>query len=141
MRIIVSTDSSKYAEIANQYGAETPFLRPDEISGDLSTDYECIKHCINWLYNNENYNPDIILHLRPTQPCRKVKDIIIVEEDYINWVWLSVINIFLALGWLLSLIHYTPAVELGGRELFAFHLSSSVFAFNKLKYTMAERNE
>ena len=73
--------------------------------------------------------------------CRKVKDIIIVEEDYINWVWLSVINIFLALGWLLSLIHYTPAVELGGRELFAFHLSSSVFAFNKLKYTMAERNE
>lgn len=75
MRIIVSTDSSEYAKIANQYGAETPFIRPHEISGDLSTDYECIKHCIDWLNDNENYNPDIILHLRPTQPCRKVKDI------------------------------------------------------------------
>jgi len=75
MKIIVSTDSSEYAKIANQYGAETPFLRPSEISGDLSTDYECINHCIKWLNNNQNYNPDIILHLRPTQPCRKVEDI------------------------------------------------------------------
>ena len=36
MRIIVSTDSQQYATIANNYGAETPFLRPPEISQDLS---------------------------------------------------------------------------------------------------------
>ena len=36
MRIIVSTDSQEYATIANSYGAETPFLRPSEISQDLS---------------------------------------------------------------------------------------------------------
>ena len=41
----------------------------------VSTDYECIKHCVSWLKVNENYNPNIILQLRPTQPCRKVKDI------------------------------------------------------------------
>ena len=75
IKIIVSTDSEEYAKIAREYGAETPFLRPSEISGDFSTDYECIKHCVDWLKENENYVADIILHLRPTQPCRKVVDI------------------------------------------------------------------
>lgn len=75
IRTIVSTDSEEYAIIAKKWGAEVPFLRPKEISGDLSTDYECINHCVNWLKNNDNYIPDIIIHLRPTQPCRKIDDI------------------------------------------------------------------
>ena len=75
MRIIVSTDSQQYATIANNYGAETPFLRPTEISQDLSTDYECIKHCLDWLKNNENYIPHIVLQLRPTQPLRNIETI------------------------------------------------------------------
>jgi CMP-N,N'-diacetyllegionaminic acid synthase len=75
MRIIVSTDSKEYADIANKYGAETPFLRPEEISQDDSTDYQFIKHAVEWLKDNENYYPDIILQLRPTQPDRKVSDI------------------------------------------------------------------
>ena len=32
-------------------------------------------------------------------------------------------NIALGLGWAASLLHYTPAIEIGGRELFAFHLA------------------
>lgn len=75
IKIIVSTDSPIYKEIAIGYGAECPFTRPQEISQDLSTDYECVKHCIDWLKDNQNYEPDIILQLRPTQPCRKVVDI------------------------------------------------------------------
>ena len=75
MRIIVTTDSNEYASIANKYGAETPFLRPTEISQDNSTDFEFIKHAIEWLKENENYYPDIILQLRPTQPARKINDI------------------------------------------------------------------
>jgi len=38
-----------------------PFLRPKEISDDLSTDYEMIKHCLDWLEQNEKYKPDIIV--------------------------------------------------------------------------------
>lgn len=75
MRIIVSTNSKEYSNIAKKYGAEIPFLRPDEISQDLSNDYQFITHALNYLKKNEKYDPDIILHLRPTQPCRKVKDI------------------------------------------------------------------
>ena len=75
MKIVVSTDSKEYADIAMKYGAEVPFLRPPEISGDLSTDYECMKHSVEWLKQNQQYYPDIVLQLRPTSPLRKVEDI------------------------------------------------------------------
>ena len=75
MKIIVSTDNQEYADIAIKYGAKVPFLRPSNISDDLSTDYEFINHCMNWLKTNENYTCDIILQLRPTSPTRNVEDI------------------------------------------------------------------
>lgn len=75
MRVVVSTDSSNYAKIAEENGAEIPILRPVEIAGDLSTDYEFIKHMVDHLIESEKYYPDIILQLRPTQPIRKVEDI------------------------------------------------------------------
>ncbi len=48
-RTIISTDSQIYVEIAREYGAETPFLRPPEISQDLSTDLEVFEHALQWL--------------------------------------------------------------------------------------------
>jgi CMP-N,N'-diacetyllegionaminic acid synthase len=75
MRIIVSTDSERYAAIARNYGAECPFLRPPELSGPLSTDVDCMQHCLQWLKEQENYVPDFVLHLRPTQPLRLIADI------------------------------------------------------------------
>ena len=75
MKIILSTDNQEYADIAIKYGAEVPFLRPSNISDDLSSDFEFINHCVNWLKNNENYTCDIILQLRPTSPTRKIEDI------------------------------------------------------------------
>lgn len=74
-RTIVSTDSAAYAKIARQYGAETPFLRPATLAQDLSTDLETFEHALNWLRENEGYVPDIIVHLRPTYPARRVVDI------------------------------------------------------------------
>jgi CMP-N-acetylneuraminic acid synthetase len=62
-KAIVSTDSSRYAEIAKTYGA-TPLLRPPEISTDSSGDIDYIKHFM------DNYNADYIVLLRPTTPLR-----------------------------------------------------------------------
>ncbi len=73
MKIILSTDSEKYRDIGLQYGAEVPFLRPKNISGDLSNDYECFKHCVDFLEKNENYKSDFIVQLRPTYPTRTVE--------------------------------------------------------------------
>lgn len=75
MRIIVSTDSEEYSTLSKNLGAEVPFLRPKEISQDLSTDYQFIKHALDYLEKEENYIPDIVLQLRPTQPLRRVDDI------------------------------------------------------------------
>jgi len=84
-RVIVSTDSSEYGEIAIEYGAEVPFLRPKEISGDSSTDLDLFLHALNWFNEYENFIPEYFLHLRPTTPLR---DPIIMEEAvkmfYIN---------------------------------------------------------
>jgi CMP-N,N'-diacetyllegionaminic acid synthase len=69
-RVIVSTDSTEYAEIAQKYGAEIPFIRPAEISGDKSTDIEFFKHLIEWFRHKEDYIPEYLVHLRPTTPLR-----------------------------------------------------------------------
>lgn len=79
-RVIVSTDSEEYAEIAKEYGAEVPFLRPNEISGDKSTDFDLFLHALNWFKENENLIPEFILHLRPTTPLRNPK----IMEDAIK---------------------------------------------------------
>jgi len=68
-RVIVSTDSIDYADLAIEAGAEVPFLRPREISMDDSTDYEFISHAINWMNENGD-EPSLIAHMRPTTPYR-----------------------------------------------------------------------
>lgn len=68
-RTIVSTDSEDYAQTSRKMGAEVPFLRPAEIAGDRSTDYDFIKHALDWFAQNDS-EPDYIVHIRPTTPFR-----------------------------------------------------------------------
>lgn len=74
-RVIVSTDSEKYADIAREYGAEVPFMRPAEYATDTALDFEVFFHCLTALKEIENYVPDIVVQLRPTYPIRKIDDI------------------------------------------------------------------
>jgi len=69
-RVLISTDSVEYAEIARKFGAEVPFLRPDELSGDTSTDRDFMLHAMQWVQLNEMYTPEYWVHLRPTTPLR-----------------------------------------------------------------------
>jgi N-acylneuraminate cytidylyltransferase len=69
-RIIVSTDDEEIAAVARQYGAETPFLRPSEFAQDNTTDLPVFEHALRWLETNENYQPEIVVQLRPTSPVR-----------------------------------------------------------------------
>ena len=74
-RVIISTDSDEIAKVASIYGAEVPFIRPAELAGDLSTDLEVFTHALEWLKKNENYQPDLVVQLRPTSPVRFIHDI------------------------------------------------------------------
>lgn len=84
-RVIVSTDSEEYAQIAKKFGAEVPFIRPAEISGSKATDIQFMKHAIQWFEENEGFLPELWVHLRPTTPLRepeKVKSAIIkMQQD------------------------------------------------------------
>jgi CMP-N,N'-diacetyllegionaminic acid synthase len=69
-RTIVSTDDAAIAQVAREHGAEVPFLRPADISGDVATDVEFLTHALDFLKESEEYEPDIVLRLPPTSPLR-----------------------------------------------------------------------
>lgn len=71
-RVVVSTDDEHIAEVARQYGAETPFLRPSELAQDRTPDLPLFDHALGWLAEHENYHPDAVVQLRPTSPIRPV---------------------------------------------------------------------
>ena len=69
-RVIVSTDDEEIAAVARQYGAEAPFLRPQELAQDRTPDLPAFEHALKWLEDIEGYTPDIVVQLRPTSPLR-----------------------------------------------------------------------
>lgn len=74
-RVIVSTDSDEIAGVAREYGAEVPFSRPANLAEDLTPDTPVFAHCLDWLLQNEKYQPEILAHLRPTGPLRTAGEI------------------------------------------------------------------
>lgn len=83
--VYVSTDSQEYKEIAIEYGALVPFLRPPQFADDLSPDIDLFNHFL--VHYHENINtiyPDIIVQLRPTYPNRTVELIDNCIEIFIN---------------------------------------------------------
>ena len=74
-RVIVSTDCSEIARVAKEYGAEVPFLRPDNISEDDSPEWMAWRHALSFLLEKEGKMPDIMLSIPTTAPLRRVVDI------------------------------------------------------------------
>ncbi len=68
-KVVVSTDSERYADIARRYGAEVPFLRPAEIAGDKSADIEWVESTLRQL-RETGREFDCFSILRPTSPFR-----------------------------------------------------------------------
>ena len=71
-RVIISSDDDEIAEVARDYGAEAPFMRPPELAGDETTDFPVFQHALEWLEKEEGYQPEIVVQLRPTSPVRPV---------------------------------------------------------------------
>jgi CMP-N,N'-diacetyllegionaminic acid synthase len=65
-RIVVSTDSERIAQVARWYGAEVPFLRPEEYATSTSPDIEWIAWTLPRL--EEHY--DLFAIVRATNPFR-----------------------------------------------------------------------
>ncbi len=65
--VMVSTDSEKYAEIAQKYGAEVPFLRSELLASDTAKTLDVIYEVIDE-YEKRGEKFDVVVLLQPTSP-------------------------------------------------------------------------
>ncbi len=69
-RVFVSTDDQEIASVANDLGAEVPFMRPKELAADDTPGIAPVMHAID---NLPEF--DWVLLLQPTSPLRTAEDI------------------------------------------------------------------
>jgi len=74
-RVVVSTDDEQIAAVARQFGAEVPFLRPTELSGDHAPEWLAWRHLIQNLPPRDGRNLDVFVSVSPTSPLRGVEDV------------------------------------------------------------------
>ena len=74
-KVVLSTDDREIADEGRKYGAELPFLRPPELSGDFAPVVDTWRHA--WLKAEEYFDQtfDVSILLEPTSPFRKSKHI------------------------------------------------------------------
>ena len=78
--VMVSTDSEEYAKIAREYGAEVPFLRSEEMSGDRANSWDVVAEVLDE-YKKLGREFDAFMLLQPTSPLRDAEDIKAAFEE------------------------------------------------------------
>lgn len=73
-KVIVSTDDQEIAKVADEYGANVPFMRPASLSDDHATTMDVINHAINWLEDN-NYEVNNACCIYATAPFIQTQDL------------------------------------------------------------------
>lgn len=73
-RVIVSTDDDEIAKVALGCGAEVPFIRPPELSGDHITTVAAVSHAVHWLVDH-GYPIEYACCIYATAPLVQYSDI------------------------------------------------------------------
>jgi CMP-N,N'-diacetyllegionaminic acid synthase len=73
--VMVSTDDAGIASVARAEGALIPWLRPAELSTDLTPSIDAVLHALDW-YEDENGKADGVLLLQPTSPFRRLTSVL-----------------------------------------------------------------
>ena len=73
--VIVSSDGEEILEISRTYGAQTPFVRPDELSSDTATSVDVVEHALDFMKNELSKEYEYFILLEPTSPIREDDDI------------------------------------------------------------------
>ncbi|HHT7187663.1 TPA: cytidylyltransferase domain-containing protein [Bacillus cereus] len=69
-KVIVSTDCPQIAQISEKFGAQVPFIRPEELARDETPTLPVLQHAVKYMNEEFGYNPDYVLTLQPTSPFR-----------------------------------------------------------------------
>jgi len=89
-RIIVSTDSLEIADIAREYGAEVPFIRPTVLANDFARTEDVVCHAIDWLVK-EGMQPEFICCIYATAPFIQVN---YLQQGYYKLVSSTATTVF-----------------------------------------------
>lgn len=81
-RVYVSTDSEEIADVAREYGAEVPFIRPGSLAHDEAPEWLAWRHAVEFLNSSLMEIPDALLSIPPTSPLRSAGDIIRCLEEF-----------------------------------------------------------
>ncbi|MBI4982283.1 MAG: acylneuraminate cytidylyltransferase family protein [Candidatus Omnitrophica bacterium] len=73
-KVVVSTDDKNIADVSRRFGANVPFLRPEELSTDTATSVDVALHAYEFM-SKQGENFEYIALLEPTSPLRKNGDI------------------------------------------------------------------
>jgi len=73
--VLVTTDSLDISNVAREYGAQVPFLRPEHLADDLASTYDVVRHALDYYRNTKNQEFDYVVLLEPTSPLRADEDI------------------------------------------------------------------
>jgi len=92
-RTIISTDSEEIANSAKGFDFEVPFIRPEDISKDQTTDWPVFDHALRYLEKKEDYHPDIVVHLRLTSPFAFKRESVSDKSFPDNWKLIPRANI------------------------------------------------
>lgn len=74
-KVVCSTDSKEYAEIALSYGADVPFLRSAEASSSSAMEQDILSDLYEQFEKNLIAQPELIVWLRPTFVFRQIQDV------------------------------------------------------------------
>ncbi len=81
-RVIVSTDSQEIAAVAQQYGAEAPFIRPAKLAQDDSPEWLAWRHALNYLRGTTDILPEVMVSVPATAPLRLPLDVENCLDEY-----------------------------------------------------------
>jgi len=74
-RTIVSTDDQAIADVARQWGADVPFMRPPELATDTALAIPTLQHALQATEALDQSTYDALVMLQPTTPFRTERDL------------------------------------------------------------------
>jgi N-acylneuraminate cytidylyltransferase/CMP-N,N'-diacetyllegionaminic acid synthase len=73
--LIISTDDFKIAEVAKQFGAKVPFIRPADLATDASSKWPVFIHAVEEYEKSTGDTVDYLVDLDVTVPLKSAEDI------------------------------------------------------------------
>lgn len=83
-RVIVSTDDEEIAAVARQYGAEVPFMRPEELARDDTPELLAWKHAVDTMEKQLGHAVDVLVSIPTTSPLRAPQDVIACIQKLVD---------------------------------------------------------